>query len=509
MKKDKLKIIVQAGGRGSRLRHHTWNKPKCLVSINGKPIIYHLFDLFTESDFIIVGDYLFNKLEDFLKINIPKVNFSTHQTSHKGTLAGIKNISSGLGYNNPIVITWSDIVVHKKINFTKLKKPTIFITNQFTCRWSINLNNKLEEVPSSTRGVFGLFFFPNKSFLESIDEEGEFVNWLSKNLNDFDTVLIESVEELGDLENIEFSNEKQGFSRFFNKVSISKDLVTKQVIDKNFKEIHLNEIKWYEVAKKLGFRRIPKIFKTNPLKMEKIIGNHAYEMTDLNLREKNAILADHLDTLISLHDLKSIPGNANSMKEVYFNKTIQRVKSVSSLIPNFSQDIITINGLKCRNPFVKKYDYILNDALNNLGVRNFTPIHGDPTFSNSIVDSKLRSWLIDPRGYFSSAGIFGDPLYDFAKVYYSAVGGYDYFNRRKFKLYVDTNTIEIIMEKSPFEDISQNIFTDYFKDDFNKIKIIHGLIWLSLSGYAKDDIDSIIGSFGYGIYWLEKSHNAA
>ena len=30
-----------------------------------------------------------------------------------------------------------------------------------------------------------------------------------------------------------------------------------------------------------------------------------------------------------------------------------------------------------------------------------------------------------------------------------------------------------------------------------------GLIWLALSGYVKDDIDSVIGSFYLGLYWLE------
>ena len=40
-KKKKYEIIIQAGGRGSRLRHFTWNKPKCLVSYEGKPVIFH------------------------------------------------------------------------------------------------------------------------------------------------------------------------------------------------------------------------------------------------------------------------------------------------------------------------------------------------------------------------------------------------------------------------------------------------------------------------------------
>jgi len=36
------------------------------------------------------------------------------------------------------------------------------------------------------------------------------------------------------------------------------------------------------------------------------------------------------------------------------------------------------------------------------------------------------------------------------------------------------------------------------------IELLHGLIWLALSGYAKDDIDSVIGSFYLGLYWLNR-----
>ena len=37
-------IIVQAGGKGTRLEHLTLNKPKCLVPIQNKPMIFHLFN---------------------------------------------------------------------------------------------------------------------------------------------------------------------------------------------------------------------------------------------------------------------------------------------------------------------------------------------------------------------------------------------------------------------------------------------------------------------------------
>ena len=36
-------IIVQAGGKGTRLGYLTKNKPKALVPVNNLPMIFHLF----------------------------------------------------------------------------------------------------------------------------------------------------------------------------------------------------------------------------------------------------------------------------------------------------------------------------------------------------------------------------------------------------------------------------------------------------------------------------------
>jgi thiamine kinase-like enzyme len=193
----------------------------------------------------------------------------------------------------------------------------------------------------------------------------------------------------------------------------------------------------------------------------------------------------------------------SDVEEVYINKTIHRVNSVSEMIPGFNKESMTINGKKCKNIFHEKNKDIFNEYLRILSPEKFTPIHGDPTFSNTLIDDNLRVWFIDPRGYFAKPGIYGDPYYDFAKVYYSAVGGYDNFNRRKFKLHIDEDTVEILMEKSDFSKTAIAIFENQFSDKMKQIKIIHGLIWLALSGYAKDDIDSIIASFYNGLYWLE------
>lgn len=64
-------IIVQAGGKGSRMERLTRNKPKALVPVNNLPMIFHLFKKFPDKKFIIIGDYKFDVLEKYLREFIP------------------------------------------------------------------------------------------------------------------------------------------------------------------------------------------------------------------------------------------------------------------------------------------------------------------------------------------------------------------------------------------------------------------------------------------------------
>ena len=504
---QKLYVIVQAGGRGSRLRHHTWNKPKCLVSVNGKPILYHLFDTFLEAKFLIIGDYLFNQLETYLKINPPLVEYQLIRTDEKGTAAGIGLALDLVPKFTPLVLIWSDLLIYNAPSFKTSDVPIVVTTDAFTCRWTVNNSGGLHECPGTKNGIPGIFFFPNSYLFPYPPKSGEFVKWFSSNVLQFDILKFNDMKELGDFSTIELENERPGACRFFNNVDIDpiKNTVTKTVLDSAYISLHENEVKWYSQAHQLGFRRIPEIFSVNPLVMQKINGIHAYNDVDYSAREKRAVLADYLDALISLHDLGSRPSSPADIKSVYIDKTINRVKSVADLIPNFHKEAITINGRKCKNVFANRNSDFFTELDVALNVDRFVPIHGDPTFSNSLIDDKLRVWFFDPRGSFASPGIYGDAWYDFAKVYYSAVGGYDAFNRRKFKLYLDGDSVEIIMDVPPFAKTAKEIFHEYFGKDQARIELLHGLIWLALSGYVKDDLDSIIGSFYLGLYWIEES----
>jgi GTP:adenosylcobinamide-phosphate guanylyltransferase/thiamine kinase-like enzyme len=496
-----LHVIVQAGGRGSRLRHHTWNKPKCLVSVKGKPLLYHLFDRFPDAHFHIIGDYAYDQLEKYLEVNTPNVSFDLIRTDEKGTCSGISTALNSVPIDSELIITWSDLIINNFPTITSSTVPVVITTHAFTCRWTINDNNTMIEQPGP-RGIPGIFYASRAQYFPVPPHSGEFVKWFSKNVKEFETVDCEELEELGDFSTIETQNDRLGFSRFFNEVVIEKEIVKKTAIDPNYSHLIEKEQSWYKSVKDLGFRRIPQIISINPYVMQRIQGHHAYQMNDLTDREKRSVLADYLDSLINLHDLGTQPSIDSDVKETYIKKTIDRVYSVSKIIPNFEQKALTINGLKCKNIFNDLN--IFDQLFDELNPKFFTPIHGDPTFSNTLIDKNLKVWYIDPRGYFSRPGIWGDPMYDFAKVYYSAVGNYDLFNRKKFKLHVDNETAEVLMEESSFLSVGKEIFFDYFNKDIAKIEILHGLIWLALSGYAKDDIDSVIGSFYLGLYYLEQ-----
>lgn len=70
-----MKIVIPTAGYGTRLRPHTWSKPKPLVTVAGKPVLGHVLDMFTELPNIdevtfIIG-YLGDQIEEYVKSAYP------------------------------------------------------------------------------------------------------------------------------------------------------------------------------------------------------------------------------------------------------------------------------------------------------------------------------------------------------------------------------------------------------------------------------------------------------
>jgi len=72
-----MKVVIPMAGYGTRLRPHTWSKPKPLVAVAGKPLLGHVLDTFAGLSFVdevifIVG-YLGQQVEDYVRQAYPDV----------------------------------------------------------------------------------------------------------------------------------------------------------------------------------------------------------------------------------------------------------------------------------------------------------------------------------------------------------------------------------------------------------------------------------------------------
>ncbi len=76
---NSLKVVIPMAGLGTRLRPHTWSKPKQLVSVAGKPVLDHVLDILTSLpnpenvELINIVGYLGDQIEEHIKEGYPEV----------------------------------------------------------------------------------------------------------------------------------------------------------------------------------------------------------------------------------------------------------------------------------------------------------------------------------------------------------------------------------------------------------------------------------------------------
>ncbi|MBC7877343.1 MAG: nucleotidyltransferase [Anaerolineales bacterium] len=124
MKTDTLKIVIPMAGWGTRMRPHTWSKPKPLVSVAGKTSLEHLLDMFntlpdpenTEYIFIL-GPYLGEmQIPVFITERYPHLK-ATYVVQHE-----MKGQSHALALSRehlhgPMMICFSDTLMETDFSF--------------------------------------------------------------------------------------------------------------------------------------------------------------------------------------------------------------------------------------------------------------------------------------------------------------------------------------------------------------------------------------------------------
>ena len=121
---ESLKIVIPMAGWGTRMRPHTWSKPKPLVSVAGKTSLEHLLDMFktlpdpenTEYVFIL-GPYLGEmQIPPFIKEYYP--NLKSHfvvQHEMKGQSHALALAREHL--HGPMIVCFSDTLMETDFSF--------------------------------------------------------------------------------------------------------------------------------------------------------------------------------------------------------------------------------------------------------------------------------------------------------------------------------------------------------------------------------------------------------
>ena len=492
-------IIVQAGGKGTRLGYLTKNKPKALVPVQNLPMLFHLFRKFPDRKFIVIGDYKLDVLEKYLDA-FATVDYSlVDARGNAGTCAGIGPALALVPAGVPFMISWCDLVLPETYAVPEETCNYIGVSHGFCCRWKYEAGVFAEEL-SDTHGVAGHFIFEDKKTLSGVPDSGEFVRWLSEKEIIFKELPLVQTREFGLLSEYEkLGTEK---CRPFNRMIICGDKIIKEGIDSQGKKLAVREKAWYAKVSDKNFKSIPKIWSLEPLTMEKIEGKNIYEYGNIPHGQKKDILVEIINCLKSVHELESMPSDKVSFDDAYIGKTKLRLEKVRKLVPFADKEYVIVNGRKCRNIFFH-WDEI-EKIVSSYFPRNFRLIHGDCTFSNMMLRTDGSPVLIDPRGYFGTTELFGDTAYDWAKIYYSIVGNYDQFNLKHFRLEIREKDIILNIDSNHWENMESEFFHLLADEvDERQIKVLHAIIWLSLTTYAWQDYDSICGAFYNGLYYLE------
>lgn len=213
-----MKVVILAGGLGTRLSEETVIKPKPLVEIGSFPIIWHIMKIYSYygfNDFIICCGYKGYMIKEYFSnyhlhtcdvnydFSLSKTTFSSSKTegwkislidTGDNTMTGgrLKRIQSLLGKNEDFCMTYgdglSDININELVEYHKSHKRLATVTavtppGRFGIL-SIASDNQVtgfsEKKTSDEYKINGGFFVLNSKVLDDID--GDETVWEKKPL---------------------------------------------------------------------------------------------------------------------------------------------------------------------------------------------------------------------------------------------------------------------------------------------------------------------------------------
>ena len=181
-----MKCIILAGGKGSRLSELTKSIPKPMVTINNKPIIFHIMSHYRKygiKDFIIAAGYKKKIIKNYFRKKIFDWNIKIVDTGLKTMTGGrLKRLEKFIRKNENFMFTYGDGVsnvnIKKLLNFHYKEKKIVTVTAVHPpARFgeivlNKNLVKSFKEKPQVKNGwINGGFFVSNYKFFKYIKND--------------------------------------------------------------------------------------------------------------------------------------------------------------------------------------------------------------------------------------------------------------------------------------------------------------------------------------------------
>ena len=170
-----MKVIILAAGQGTRLRPLTDTRPKCMVELQGKPLIQHQIETLRKNgveDIHIATGYLENKID--FENTTKHFNPKYASTNMVHTLFCAEEAME----NDDLLITYGDIIFNDNVLQSILKSEadiSVVVDKDWRKYWSARMENPLEDAETLKISENGTIKELGKKPTSYDDIEGQYI----------------------------------------------------------------------------------------------------------------------------------------------------------------------------------------------------------------------------------------------------------------------------------------------------------------------------------------------
>jgi glucose-1-phosphate thymidylyltransferase len=184
-----FKVVIPMAGLGTRLRPHTWSKPKQLISVAGKTVLDHVLDTLStlpdpqNIELINIVGYLGDQIECYIRGHYPQLkSYFVVQEDPRGQSHAIQLARQYL--SGPMLMVFADTLIETDLSFLADKTseaevwvkpvpdPRRFGVAEVSQDGRVRRLIEKPQEMNNNLAVVGFYYFPKaEDLLSAIDEQ--------------------------------------------------------------------------------------------------------------------------------------------------------------------------------------------------------------------------------------------------------------------------------------------------------------------------------------------------